>query len=459
MSIQSFSPEYCKIVFTTQLERIYSKAASLNRKIYKYASTFFQSLPTLFFNLPKKLSLLQKPSLAAQRNKIIYSQAFSSAQNSLKTLLPYLSGISKVSYFIQSCKSSVFPSKNIPSFFSSSPSSITPVPQESSRPNSSSVDDSTPLEVSSPSEDLPIVPFTHSSQTGSPTTYTDRISQTWQQLLSNRDQTDPILYRPISEHFRFNPLQLAHTEIKKITKLGESSTPLYFPANLLQTTTIGSFHTTNGQFHLTLIHPQANDSLYGSYKIELEGVRQPIHAHLVRSKEETRLSRTQDSSTLPLIRLNEGIQKVKGKLSTRDDSTTQQKKWQSSSRLLAGTVISVFCIGSGMWSVAVPSKEVPIILPKYPPKAPHPFLRRLSGLRLIQKPIRKKTQIIENKEATALQRPSFFSHWEATPPVKETTQKPQNKEPNPFNWKNVVLVASIASVILASVTISQTRHR
>ena len=116
MSIQSFCLEIYRSNFTTHCERIYPKAASLNKKIYDFTTTFFESLPTFFLNLPKNLSLLQKPNSAAQRNKTIYSQVFNRTKNSLNTLLPYLSGISRVSHFMQSCKSSIFPSKNIPSF-------------------------------------------------------------------------------------------------------------------------------------------------------------------------------------------------------------------------------------------------------------------------------------------------------------------------------------------------------
>jgi hypothetical protein len=444
MSIQSFSLEVYKNNFITHCERIYSKAASLNKRVYNFASTFFQSLPTFFLNLPKNLSLLQKPNSAAQRNKTIYSQVFNRTKNSLNSLLPHLSGISRVSHFMQSCKSSIFPSKNIPSFFTPPPVPVSPVFQESSLDNSSTEDDSTPLEIPSPSENHQIVPFTHvpprsrstheSPRSGSPT-FTDQINQTWQQILMNRARTGPILCRSVSKDVWYNPLQQALSSIEKITKLGESSTPLYFPANLLQTATIGSFDTINGQFHLTFILPQADDSLYGSYKIEFKGIRQPIHAHLVRSQEEVRLSRPQGSSTLPRIRFNGETSTLAKKPSDREP--TQHKSWQPTSWLVAGTALSVFCIGSGIFSFAAPTKEAPIIAPIHPPKIIRAsFWTSSNPISCIQ-PTRPLT----------------------TPSTEETAEKPQNEGPNPFNWKNVVLVASIASFVLASLTLTQTGHR
>ena len=456
MSIQSFSLEVYKNNFITHCERIYSKVASLNKRVYNFASTFFQSLPTFFLNLPKNLSLLQKPNSAAQRNKTIYSQVFNRAKNSLNTLLPYLSGISRISHFMQSCKSTIFPSKNIPSFFTPPPVPVSPVFQESSLNNSSTEDDSTPLEIPSPSESHQIVPFTHAPprsrsthvlpRSGSPS-FTDQINQTWQQILMNRAKTDPILYRPVS----YNPLQQALSSIEKITKLGESSTPLYFPANLLQTATIGSFDTINGQFHLTFILPQEDDSLYGSYNIKFKGIRQPIHAHLVRSQEEVCLSRPQGPSTLPRIRFNGQTLTLAKKTSGREP--TQHKSWQPTSWLVAGTALSVFCIGSGIFSLAAPTKEAPMIVPIHPPKIRGSFLSRFNQIGCVQ------STRTENIKSQAPQRPRFFAKLKETPSTEETAEKPQNEGPNPFNWKNVVLAASIASFVLASLTLTQTRHR
>ena len=429
----------------------------------------------LFLNLPKNLSLLQKPNSAAQRNKTIYSQVFNRTKNSLNSLLPHLSGISRVSHFMQSCKSSIFPSKNIPSFFTPPPVPVSPVFQESSLDNSSTEDDSTPLEIPSPSENHQIVPFTHvptrsrstyvpprsrsshvPPRSGSPT-FTDQINQTWQQILMNRARTGPILCRPVSRHVWYIPLQQTLSSIEKITKLGESSTPLYFPANLLQTATIGSFDTINGQFHLTFILPQEDDSLYGSYNIKFKGIRQPIHAHLVRSQEEVCLSRPQGPSTLPRIRFNGETLTLAKKPSDREP--TQHKSWQPTSWLVAGTALSVFCIGSGIFSLAAPTKEAPIIAPVYPPKIIRDsFWSRFNQIGCIQ-PTRKEALRTENIKSQALQRPRFFGKWKITHSTEKTTEKSQNEEPNPFNWKNVVLAASVASFVLASLTLTQTRHR